>query len=1131
VPVRFAVLGPLKVDDEGAVIDLGPRKQRALLAGLLLNTNRVVTVETLVDLLWGGSPPAAVTASIHGYVALLRRALEPDRAARAEPAVLLTVPGGYRLVVDPDDLDAAVFTRTVQAVHAALTDGGLTVPVHLDADALDRLDDELRTALGLWRGTPYPELDAAADAEADRAHLEELHLTALLDAARVGIARGRAAAVSATLTRLARAHPLREDVWGLLAFSQARTGRQADALDTLRTVREALSDELGLDPNPTLAALELDILRQDPALRPGTAHVPVPFPEPTSPPRTRGVAGPHGGARRAEAGRRHVPGETLLVGRDRELAVLTDLLEETAAGRPRYAMLVGEPGIGKTRLTTELATCATAAGFDVLTGRCSSDEGAPPLWPWAAVMRALPATVGAADLAALLVPQNERPSGVDRFRLFDTVTAALSDAAATRPLLLVLDDLHWADVSTLRLLQHVIEHAAGRLVVVGTRRMHPEPTGAFAELGETLARRHAARLDLVGLATEHVARLAEVTGAPAAAPTADEVRRRPPGTPVFVAELLRRAAAGGHPGAAVPAAVGDVIAVRLAQLPDDTRRLLATAAGLGRTLDVDLLARLDDTSDDAVMDALEPALASGLVVVDTVDGTLRFSHALVRDAVDAAVPALSRQRRHAAVARLLEELPDRGRPTEVARHWLRAGPLHCARAWRSAVSAADYASALSAHEEAADLLRGAVVSQRADVAATDADRYDVLLALAQACRYAADSDGQRDAAARALEIAAADDDVVRTATAAITQSEGALWSNRTEGEVHAPTVEALSQALDRLPEQDRRMRCRVLLALARELFWVPGRRESEAFCARALALAHETGDCLLIADACRTMTVITFRPATLEQRLNLTEEAVAASRQAQDVEAEAVGWFWVAVVSGEAGLLERRADAIDRTMRLSARRRLRYLQIMAGAYEAPWLALHGRFDEADRMLAEIVRWAAHTSFPFRDESVLSARALVEVWRGNADLLVKALRGLAASSPTDMGSFLLLVLMRAERLDDARRLLADQPVPVSDDDFAATLDLSIGAEASLRLGVPGLAARVYPLLVQWPRRTASAGTGAPIGPIEPYLALAAAAVGEAGLAARHADAALDLCAEQKLRAVTAWFTDLRSRYGF
>ena len=811
------MLGRLQLLRDGAEVDAGPLKQRALLAALALHAGDVVSLDRLADLVWGDVPPAAVAASVHGYVAALRRLLEPDRVARSAASVLLTAPPGYRLLPE-SGLDAGEFTNTVEAVHRLTPSDVHRLPLSSPAPELEELLHRLETALALWRGRPYAELDGHVDVDGARARLEELRWGAVQDRARILLALGQPSVAAADLVALVHRDPLREDATVLLGVALARSGRQVEALQVLRTHREALSDELGLDPGPAVADLELAVLRQDPtvvaaarsaqtvAAAPAPAHLPA-------------LDGP---------GDRSVESEPL-IGRDDELAALTGLLERAESGRPQFAVLVGDAGIGKTRLVAELSTVAQRRGFLVLSGRCSSDEGAPPLWPWVSVLRTLLRILPDADGLTpdrLLEPTGDSPG--DRFRLFDEVLAAIAQAAVRVPVLLALDDLHWADASTLRLAQHLVEDLdQGRVVFLLTRRRYPEPTGALADLAAAVARRQVLRLELDGLTTAQVRALADSRGG--AVVDADQARRlrdRTGGNPFYVVELLRwRQGAGSRDEAVgVPAAVGDVVAARVGQLPSGTQQLLRTAAGLNRDLDLGLLAALHGASADELAEGLEPAVAQGLVVVDSTDGALRFSHALVKDAVEATDSPLRRQRRHALLAQHLSATEEASnRRSEIARHWMQAGPAHAAEAWRSAVSAGAHATALGAHEEAAALLAAAASSQRADPEPGWLDRYDLLMTWARACRAAADSEGQRAAAAEAMRLAAKSDDVERLALAAVTSSEGALWSNRPEGEIDPATLEALHSAVVQLPGEDTELRCRVFLALSRELFWAPGR--------------------------------------------------------------------------------------------------------------------------------------------------------------------------------------------------------------------------------------------------------------------------------------------------------------------
>jgi predicted ATPase len=283
---------------------------------------------------------------------------------------------------------------------------------------------------------------------------------------------------------------------------------------------------------------------------------------------------------------------------------------------------VGEAGLGKTRLLREAAAHAEARGFAVATGRGSRDDGAPPLWPWTALLR---------DLGAAL-PTSVAEGEAARFEVWEAVAAELAAAARRRPLLAVLDDLHWADASSIKLLTHLVDTLdaarTGPLALLVARRSHPEPTGALAELGEALARRGATRLDVGGLTPAEVAALAGAVGVRRPADdVAAALRDRTGGNPFFVTELVRLGSRD-----AVPAAVTDVVTSRVERLPGEARSVLRTAAVVGRRFDLALLAAVAGDDEDHTLDALEPALAEGMVVEDGAD-VFRFSHDLVHEAV------------------------------------------------------------------------------------------------------------------------------------------------------------------------------------------------------------------------------------------------------------------------------------------------------------------------------------------------------------------------------------------------------------------------------------------------------------------------------------------------------------------
>jgi DNA-binding SARP family transcriptional activator len=240
--VEVAVLGPVAVRVDGVEVGLGTPRQRALVTALALSAGRPVSVDTLVELLWGDAPPPGVATTLQTYVSGLRRVLEPERQRRAPATVLVTVAPGYALRVR--DVDALRFESAVGAVHQLLgPHGGMgvggtgvtgTTAAPLGHEELESAVAALDEALAWWRGTPYGELGDAPDAVAARARLEELRLVASEDRARAELALGRHATVAAELDALTAAHPLRERLWALRALALTRSGRQADALEVLR---------------------------------------------------------------------------------------------------------------------------------------------------------------------------------------------------------------------------------------------------------------------------------------------------------------------------------------------------------------------------------------------------------------------------------------------------------------------------------------------------------------------------------------------------------------------------------------------------------------------------------------------------------------------------------------------------------------------------------------------------------------------------------------------------------------------------------------------------------------------------------------------------------------------------------
>ena len=249
----FRLLGALEVSANGAVAELGPPKQRALLAVLLLHAGEIVPVDRLIDLLWGEHPPRTAAHSIQIYVSDLRRALESLGGRQ----VLATRAPGYQLDTDPETIDARRFERLVEDGTRQIRDGDLAGGAEV-----------LRTALRLWRGPALSDFAYEEFAQPYIRRFHDLHLDAIEQVAAAELEAGRASEVVPMLDAAIREDPLRERSRELLMLALYRSGRHAEALRTYQQLRTALVEELGLDPSPPLQRMQERILLHDPSLLP-----------------------------------------------------------------------------------------------------------------------------------------------------------------------------------------------------------------------------------------------------------------------------------------------------------------------------------------------------------------------------------------------------------------------------------------------------------------------------------------------------------------------------------------------------------------------------------------------------------------------------------------------------------------------------------------------------------------------------------------------------------------------------------------------------------------------------------------------------------------------------------------------
>jgi len=443
----------------------------------------------------------------------------------------------------------------------------------------------------------------------------------------------------------------------------------------------------------------------------------------------------------------------VFVGRNQEMGELKAALEDALSGRGRLVTLVGEPGIGKTRTAQELATYAGLRHAQVLWGRCYEGEGAPPYWPWVQAIRSYVRDrdaeelrsemgAGAADIAGIVSDVSEKLPGLAappelepeqaRFRLFDSMTAFLKSASQRQPLVLVLDDLHWADHPSLLLLEFVARELAGsRLLVIGTyrdvelSRRHP----LSLTLGELNRERLFQRVLLRGLAQEDVGRFIElVSGIAPPQGMVEAVHRQTEGNPLFVTEVVRLLVQEGELtpekvgrrdswSVRIPEGVREVIGRRLDRLSERCNETLTIASVIGREFTLEHLRPLiEDITEDRLLEVLEEALAARVIEeLPRTVGRYQFTHALIQETLAEELSTTRKVRLHARIAETLEEVygeEAEGHAAELAFHFAEAQTvLGSDRLVRYSLLAGDRDLAAFAWEQAQSHFRRALTAK------------------------------------------------------------------------------------------------------------------------------------------------------------------------------------------------------------------------------------------------------------------------------------------------------------------------------------------------------------------------------------------------------------------------------------
>ncbi|MBD0348429.1 MAG: AAA family ATPase [Thermoleophilia bacterium] len=1094
--MEFRILGRLEVLDGGRSLHIGAAKQRALLAVLVLNANRVVSTDQLIEALWGERAPGTAHKALQVYVSQLRKTLGRDR--------ILTCAVGYELRVEPGELDLERFERLAS-------------------------EGKLVEALALWRGAPLADFVYEPFAQTEIARLEERRLACLAQRVDVDLEAGRHASLVGELEGLVRQHPLHERLRAQLMLALYRSGRQAESLDAYQEGRTILSEELGLEPSAELKELQRAILAHDPRLDPVSAQREA----------SEAVETPKG----------------VLVGRENELAELTGALDDAISGRGNLILLVGEPGIGKSRLAEEVVRNARSRGARVLVGRCWEAAGAPAYWPWVQSLRTLVEQTdphglrgqlagGAAEVAQIVPELRDRfpylpePSLEEegaRFRLFDAVTRFLRSASSADALVLVLDDLHAADEPSLLMLRFVAtELRDSRILLVGTYRdVDPTVRDPLAATLAELGREHVThRIALRGLAVGDVARYIELsTGVAPPEELVATIHSETEGNPLFVGEVVRLLVAEGRLSdvdvselwtLGIPQGVREVIGRRLRRLSDECTNVLTLASVLGREFRLDALERLSELAFDRLLDVLDEAVAERLLTsVPGAPGRLRFAHVLIRETLYDGLTSPRRVLFHRRAGEALEALygeDPQPHLAELAHHYFEAAPGgDVDRAVRYAGRAGDRAVELLAYEEAARFYRLALQALELKQSPDPEARCVLLLGLGDALSRAGSTPEAKEtflAAAALARSAQLPDHLARAALGYGGRFPWARAGNDTR------LVPLLEEGLAALGEEESVLRVRLMARLAGALRDEPSLERRSLLSTEAVEIARRIADRETLGYALVSHALARWGP-NIEEMAAPADEVLRIAEETGDTE-RALHARWLQVIMAMTlGDPARLATAIDAYEALADEVKQPSQQWYGAVMRSVWALSRGEFVEAERFADEALavgRRAQSWDAAFSHRLV---RLFLDRERGRFEDVGELVRR-SVHEYTGYRLFRALVPLVACELgreQQARSAFAE----LARDDFVAfprdsewLFCVALLSEVAVRLDDRNGAGVLYVQLFPYAHLNAVGAAEVSLGSVSRYLGALAATLARWGDAERHFEDALAMNARMGAR---------------
>jgi DNA-binding winged helix-turn-helix (wHTH) protein/tetratricopeptide (TPR) repeat protein len=854
------------------------------------------------------------------------------------------------------------------------------------------------------------------------------------------------------------------------------------------------------------------------------------------------------------------PRETgLFIGRQDVMGELRADLDQVFSGRGRVAMLVGEPGIGKTRTAEELADQARQRGALVAEGRCHEGEGVPAFWPWVQVLRDIVSELpgvrlreqlgaGAPDIAPLLpeirqrLPDLPEPDSLEppqaRFRLFDSVSTFFRRTGRARPLVLFLDDLHWVDEPTLRLMHFLArEMRDSRVLLLGAyreaelRRQHP----LAVVLGELAREPHFRRIPLRGLGESDVSRFIErVAGRDAPDALVRRIFELTEGNPFFICEMVRLLGAEGRldaegpqtpPSLGLPQGVLEVIGRRLDRLSDECQRVLTLAAVIGREFAVGVLQQTAGVPKDALLELLDEAAAARIVsdrasaggsAMPLPLGHYVFSHALIREALYDELTGPQRVRLHRRVAEVLEAAcgaaADSHLP-ELAHHFFQAAPGgDVERAVDYGVRAAEQSLEILAWEESVAHYERVLQVQELTVPADDARHGELTLGLAQALWRAGSYPRARQTFQQVIEIARRFGDGVLLARAVL--GMGGWPQFRADEPPGGPADEyraLLEETLEQLGEEETALRARLLSRLAEQI----SMEARESYSQEAVALARESGDPDALFGALYSRLAALLGPDDVRRRLGVATELLdlaIRSGSKEKVFMARESRIRSLLALGDIPGADREIEACQE---LAEQLRLPIYRHSLSRFRMARALGDGRFDEAERLNQLILELGRRADDASADLLFAVMSGWLQHYRGELLPTLELIETLVDRVPfigPVSWAFAAFLCAELDRPEPARRHfervaandLADVPR-----DEAWLITLAVASEACAYLGDRRRAQTLYELLLPYADLLVShQHMRVYLGSVEYPLARLAATRGERERAEAHYRAAME-----------------------